>query len=141
MIRVTPSLRVAAERLLKLEARVREHGVATLPAATRVTERLRRFLSTLLGAAGFRALLSRAVTLAKHEVPELSGVVVDADGSLSGMGVDPSRDKDELADGEVVIVAHILGLLVTFVGVALMLRLVSDAWPKASLSDIDFDEV
>jgi hypothetical protein len=86
------------------------------------------------------ALFVRAVTLAKREVPELIGVVVEADGSLSGLGVD-QLDKDTLADGEVVVVAHMLGLLLTFIGPALMLRLVSDAWPKASLSDIDFDQV
>lgn len=139
MIRATPSLRTAAERLLGLEARAREDRAATLPAAARVAERLRRVLAPLLGAAGFRALVVRAVALAKREVPELSGVVDEADGSLSGLGVD-QLDNDTLADGEVVVVAHILGLLVTFVGVALMLRLVSDAWPKASLNEIDFDE-
>lgn len=100
-----------------------------------VSERLRRILSTLLGAGGFRALLSRAVTLAKAEVPALNGLHVAADSSLVGLAED-----DDSADAAVVIVAHILGLLVTFIGEALMLRLVNDAWPKARLGDLDFDK-
>ena len=132
MVRTTLQLRTASERLLALEAASR--GAAKLPAAARVTERLRRMLGSLLGAAGFQALLSRAVTLAKAELPALRALCVQADGSLEGL--DQLNDHD----GEIVLVAHILGLLVTFVGEALMLRLVSDAWPKARLDDLDFDK-
>jgi hypothetical protein len=134
MIRTTSELRTAAERLLKLEA-VGRRGTGKLPTAARVSERLRRILSTFLGAAGHRALLARAVTLAKAELPALSALHVQADSSLTGLSED-----DDFSDGEVVLVAHILGLLVTFVGEALMLRLVNDAWPKASLDDLDFDK-
>lgn len=134
MTRTTPSLRTAAERLLKLEA-ARSVGTRKLSAATLVTERLRRILSSLLGAAGFDALLGRAVTLAKSELPTLRALQVQADGSLGGL-----TEGAGVADGEVVLVAHVLGLLVTFVGEALMLRLVSDAWPKVRLDDLDFDK-
>ena len=134
MIRVTPELRTAAERLLKLEA-AGGRGTRKLPTAALVSERLRRVLSTLLGAVGFKALLARAVTLAKAEVPTLSALQIAADSSLVGLSED-----DDFGDGEVVLVAHILGLLVTFIGEALMLRLVNDAWPKARLDDLDFDK-
>jgi hypothetical protein len=136
MIRTTPDLRTAAERLLRATASKR--GAAKLSTAARVSDRLRRVLSTLLGAAGFRALLARAVTLGKAEAPGLSGVVVEADGSLST--VDHALSKDPFSDDDIVLVAHILGLLVTFVGAALMLRLVNDAWPKTNLDDLDFDK-
>ncbi len=131
MVGTTLALRTAAERLLALEAGSR--GAGKLPTAARVVERLRRVLSTLLGAAGFQALLARAVTLAKAEVPALRKLQVQADGSLSGLNQPGEHD------GEIVLAAHILGLLVTFVGEALMLRLVTDAWPTAKLSDLDFD--
>jgi hypothetical protein len=134
--RTTPALRTAAKRLLELEATTR--SVAKLPTATRVNERVRRVLSTLLGAAGFRALLARVVTLAKAEASALSGLDVHADGSLEGLGVNDGKRR--FADGEVVLVAHLLGLLLTFVGEALMLRLVHDIWPKANLDDLDFDD-
>jgi hypothetical protein len=141
MIRATTELRTAAERILGLESAAGKRGAARSPAAAVVCERLRRVLSTLLGAAGFRALLSRAVTLAKAEVPELRAVAVQLDGSLARLSLDDGLGGDELADGEVVLVAHILGLLVTFVGEALMLRLVNEAWPKVRLDDLDFDKV
>ncbi len=66
--------------------------------------------------------------------------MVQLDGALAGLDLDDELGKGELADAEVVLVAHILGLLVTFVGAALMLRLVNEAWPKARLDDLDFDK-
>lgn len=136
MIRATVELKTAAKRVLAPEIAASKRGGTSAAAA--VSERLHRVLSTLLGAAGFRALLARAVTLAKAEAPALKAVVVENDGSLAGL--DALRGKDGFADGEVVLVAHILGLLVTFVGEALMLRLVSDACPDAKLDDLDFDK-
>ncbi len=132
MLRTTLALRTAAERVLALEAVSR--GAGKPPTATRVVDRLRRVLGTLLGAAGFEALLARAVTLAKAELPALRALQVQADSSLTGLNEPGDHD------GEVVIIAHVLGLLVTFLGEALMLRLVNDSWPKANLSDLDFDK-
>jgi hypothetical protein len=140
MIRATPELRTAAERLLGLEAAAGKRAGAKPPAASRVNERFRHVLSTLLGAAGYRALLVRALTLATAEVPELSVVEVQADASLEGLNVAEKADKRRFAEGEVVLVAHLLGLLVIFLGEALMLRLVNDAWPKVRLDDLDFEK-
>jgi hypothetical protein len=140
MIRTTPELRTAAERLLELEAAAGKRAGAKLPAATRVNERFRHVLSTLLGAAGFRALLARALILAKAEAPELSAVQVQADGSLEDLSIDDGDGKRRFADSEVALVAHLLGLLVIFLGEALMLRLVNDTWPTAGFDDLDFDK-
>ncbi len=133
--RTTPALRTAAKRLLELETATR--SASNLSATARLNERFRQILSTLLGVAGFHALLGRVVTLAKAEASELSAVQIHADGSLEGIIV---HDKRRFSDGEVVLVAHLLGLLVTFVGEGLMLRLVHDVWPKAVLDDLDFDK-
>ena len=138
MIRTTAELRTAAERLLALEAGAGQRA-AKLSAAARVNDRFRQVLSPLLGAAGFRALLARALVLAKAEAPELSAVQIEADGSLIGLSVG-ERGKRRFANGEVVLVAHLLGLLVSFIGEALMLRLVNDTWPKARLDDLEFDK-
>ena len=53
-----------------------QEGIADKPseteemhAAFRVCEKLRQSLSTLAGAAGYRSLISRALTLAKKETP------------------------------------------------------------------------
>src|SRR5687767_4371182 len=107
MIRATSELRIAAERLLMLEAGAGQRAVTKLPVAARVNEKFRQVLSTLLGAAGFRALLARALNLAKAEAPELNAVQIKADGSLEGLSVD-ERGKRHFADGEVVLIAHLL---------------------------------
>ena len=41
------------------------------------------------------------------------------------------KDTEELEMGGVVLVAHLLGLLATFIGESLTLRLARDAWPDA----------
>ncbi len=110
-------------------------------AAFRVIEKLRHLLNTLLGAAGFRALLARALHLAKAEVPELSAVEVQTDGSLVGLSkVGRHPRSTQMAKVEVMLVTELLALLDTFIGEALMLRLVQDVWPKATLVALKEEE-
>jgi hypothetical protein len=106
-----------ARRLIALEG-------AGPGAAGRVCDRLRQPLARLAGVAGFRSLLSRAVALAKAEDGALHAVRVREDGTLEGM---PG------AGGAVV--AHLLGLLVTFIGEPLTRQLVSEVWPGAGGPD------
>lgn len=54
------------------------------------------------------------------------------DGSLEGLDAHAVNGESEAA---LAITTHLLGLLVTFVGKPLTLRLVRDAWPDASLSE------
>ncbi|HVK09314.1 MAG TPA: hypothetical protein VM597_11100, partial [Gemmataceae bacterium] len=49
---------------------------------------------------------------------------------LDGAGHD--QDAGAGSEGGVEVVAHLLGLLVTFIGEPLTLRLVRDAWPDVS---------
>ena len=128
-------LRDVAECLLRYEAvaaKLKKPRSET--AAFHVSEKLRHLLSTLLGAAGFRALLARALHLATAEVPELRPVEIKTDGSLAGLSK-VARDArgTQLAKGEVLLITELLALLDTFIGEALMLRLVEDVWPKATL--------
>ena len=59
----------------------------------------------------------------------LSAVQITEDGSLLGPGeLEPQIDKD---DGGTILIAQLLGLLITFIGEALTLRLVQDMWPEA----------
>lgn len=122
----TPAVRDFARRLVAVEA-----TDAGAPGAEgRVCERLRGPLARLAGVAGFRSLLSRAVALARAEVPALAAVEVRTDGTLDGLdstGPEPG----------VVVVAQLIGLLVTFIGEPLTLTLVRDAWPGATLTGID----
>jgi hypothetical protein len=101
-----------------------------------VYEKLRRSLCALAGVAGFRSLASRALTLAKAEAPSLSPMQVRPDGSLQVLGETESQsDKHEAGDGEVILIAQLLGLLIIFIGESLTLRLVQDAWPEAGLEN------
>ena len=122
-----------AQRLLAYEAAGTEHSAASGSAASRVCAKLRGPLITLAGVAGFRSLLSRALTLARAEVPSLSAVQVAADGSLRGLDELVSQtDKEQARDGGAILIAQLVGLLLTFIGEGLTIRLVQDVWPEAA---------
>jgi hypothetical protein len=126
---VTSQTRDFAELLIANEAASDtplENGV---PVAIRVCEKLRRPLTTLAGAAGFHSLLVRALTLAKREAPSLGALQVKADGSLEDGGLNGNTHE---AEGVILLVAHLIGLLFSFIGETLTLRLMHDVWPAAS---------
>jgi hypothetical protein len=127
-----PESRHLAQRLLTYEA-VGETSLPAESAAFRVCERLRQPLITVAGVAGFRSLLSRALTLARAEAPSLSAVQIAADGSLQGLDeLAPQIDKEQAREGGTILIAQLLGLLLTFIGEGLTLRLVQDVWPEAA---------
>lgn len=127
----TPKLREFAGRLLGYEAAEDKPADAKGPVAFRVCEKLRGSLGNLLGAGGFRSLLVRALALAGAEVPWLGALNIKPDGSLQGLGeLETKLDSVAVAEGEVVLVAQLLGLLVTFIGPTLTLQLLQDVWPK-----------
>lgn len=127
MSTASPAARALAERLVALESD-READRAATPAAC-ACEKLRPPLSRLAGAEGFRSLLARALAMAKAEYPSLGAATVLADGSLEG--------PDE--EGGVAVVAHLLGLLMTFIGEPLTLQLVRDVWPDPPAGGADRD--
>ena len=123
-------------RLLAYEAIADKTSEPAQSAALRVYEKLRRPLFALIGVAGFQSLASRALTLAQTEAPGLSVVQVTADGSLQGLGeLDQQIEKDLAEEGGAILIAQLLGLLSTFVGIAFALWLVQDAWPDAAFGD------
>ena len=137
MSRPTPQIRNLAQRLIAYERgdKLSEAKIRTFPAF----EKLRPHLATLMGNAGFRALLSRSLALANEEVPWLRAVHVKADGSLEALEqLETQVGPDEFMEGRVVLLAQLLGLLMAFIGENLTLRLVREVWPKLSLDDLDF---
>ncbi len=118
---VTSTTRELAQRLLASESVEAETEDADMPAVCRVCDKLRRPLTTLAGAAGFRLLLARALTLAKQETPALVAWQVKADGSLEGL-------NGESASSGVVLIAHLIGLMTTFIGESLTFQLLHDVW-------------
>ena len=133
---VNPALRDLAQRLLALEASSGRAGPSAGSSAFFVCEKLRQSFSILAGVAGFRSLLSRALTLASDEVRWLKAVHVNADGSLEGLD-DAQLTDAEIAEGEAVLVAQLIGLLVTFIGATLTLQLLQQAWPGESLGGLN----
>lgn len=131
-------LNALAACLLGYEARALSSSPSDEAAAVfRVCEKLRLALSQLTGVGGFRSLLSRALALAGAEVPWLRAVHIKANGSLEGVeALQAKLTKEEISLGEVMLVARLLGLLVTFIGPALTERLVQDIWP--TIEDLKF---
>ena len=127
----TPTTRELAQRLLAYEAVETGTANADTQAVSRVCDKLRRPLTTLAGAAGFRSLLARALTLAKQESPVLGAWEVNPDGSLQGL-------NGEAAQSGSVLIAHLLGLMITFIGESLTLRLLHDVWPDLPGSEFNF---
>ncbi len=124
-----------AQRLLTYEAVGAENSEPAESAAFRVCAKLRRPLITLAGVAGFRSLLSRSLALARAEAPSLSVVQVTADGSVKGLEELASQTgKEQARDGGTILIAQLIGLLLTFIGEGLTLRLVQDVWPEAAFS-------
>lgn len=134
-------LRDLAERLTANEMAANKSSATKIPAACLASEKLRPHLAGLMGNMGFRALLSRALALANADVPWLRAVHVKTDGSFEGFEeLGTQVDPDEFFKGCAVLLTHLLGLLVAFIGEELTLRLVRQAWPELSSSNPDFEE-
>jgi hypothetical protein len=123
---LSPQTRDLARRLIAYEGAAGKTSEPLEFAAFRVCETLRRPVCALAGIAGFRSLLSRALALARAEVPSLSAVRVAPDGSLQGLDeLGRQIDKDQARVGGVILIAQLLGLLLFFIGEAMTLRLVT----------------
>ena len=134
-------MRHFSRSLIAYETKENKSSKTKIPAACRVSEKLRPHLATLMGNVGFRALLLRALALANPEVAWLRTVQVTADGSLEGFDeIETQVDPDEIFEGCVVLAAQLLGLLVVLIGEGLTLRLVREAWPKLPLNYLDFGQ-
>ena len=140
MTTVFPAMQDLARRILAVEAaRARSQAERGNEADTQVDEAVRACaklqapLSRFTGPAGFLSLLTRALVLAKAEVPSLRVVQVRPDDSLVGFDeIKHDQNTGEFEKGGVVLVAHLLGLLATFIGESLTLRLARDAWQDAA---------
>jgi len=127
MNRATPKLRIYAERLIAYEMSRNASSKSKATAAFIVIETLGPHFSALMGAAGFRALISRSLVLANAEVAWLRDLRVREDGSFDGLSeLEAQMNPQEIAAGGIVLLARLLGLLVTFIGEDLTLRLLSN---------------
>ena len=133
-----PEMRDLAQRLLAYEANADGSSEPVGSTTLRVYEKLHQSLGELAGTAGFQSLASRALTLARSEVPSLSAVQVAADGNLQDMSaIEPpiNAEKARVHEGGVILISRLLGLLLIFLGEALTMNLVRDVWPDAASED------
>ena len=137
-----PGLREVAGRLLAHEVTLaRTVGNAESPVFP-VCDRLRGPLGRLLGVGGFRALHIRSLALACAEVPWLRPLKIASDGSVEGLNeARAAQDIETVALGEVVLIAHLLGLLLTFIGASLTLRLLHDTWQELAPIRIEEEKI
>lgn len=112
--------------------------------AVAVSERLRISLTRFAGADGFESLQRRAWVLATAELPALREVTVGKGGRMEGWEqlvahrrahARTSGVEHAASQAAVVITAHLLELMVTFIGRPLTLRLVLEAWPDSPLDE------
>ncbi|MEA3194216.1 MAG: hypothetical protein QOD26_2549 [Betaproteobacteria bacterium] len=138
MSKASPQLRRFARRLLAQETPPRSQSSdGEKPLTFQVFDELRPHMVNLMGMGGFRGLLSRAIALGGEELRWLRAVHVNANGSLTGFEEYASLGPGQFAEGKVVLLAQVLGMLIALVGVRLTLRLVLDIWPKLSLGDLN----
>ncbi len=124
MSEVSPAAHALAQRVLRHEAGGRAEPEALAKAAARGEARLRGRLVDLIGTTGYTTLVARAVRLAQADVPALDGVTVDdretgAEGDLQGVRAFARASGDDPGATEAglnAILAHIIGLLITFIG-------------------------
>jgi len=140
MRKASPGIRDLACRLLQIRAwdveTVSENLADTLAWSCKV---LCPRLTDLVGKEGYCALLSRALALAKGELPWLVGVYVDVSGTL--IGLDAALAGREHADAEAVsiaVLAEFLGLLNGLIGAEITCQLVASAWPNVPVANTDF---
>jgi hypothetical protein len=135
-----PELRDMVRRLLAYDAIASKNSEPTESATLRVYEKLHQSIDAVAGAAASYSLASRALALAKEEVPSLGAAQVAANGSIQGLSefeTQIDNGMDQADDGGILLIGHLLGLLLIFLGEALTLSLLRNAWPSASFDDRD----
>jgi hypothetical protein len=137
MAKASPQLRRFALRLMAHETLPRSKSSGAKQATFQIIDDLRPQMVNLMGMGGFRGLLSRAIALGGEEVRWLRAVHVKADGSLTGFEEYASLSPGQFAEGKIVLLAQLLGMLIALIGVRLALRVVLDIRPKLSLDDLN----
>jgi hypothetical protein len=136
MTHVPPSLADVVQRLLVHDARGGQGTQDLADAMERACQALHNRLVPLVGAAGFDALIGRAVKLAAREFPFLAAIVAMTAPTSSLDGLQPAvegREPAEVRDALVAILTNLISLLVIFIGENLALRKMREVWPDMPL--------
>jgi len=134
-----PRILLLAKRLVAYEAGRHPSGVTDTQLAWGPLEKLRPYLSNLMGHAGFSTLLARAVALSNSEFPWLNSAAITPKGTMSDFPEGAGElNPEALRDACTAVLANMLGLLVTLVGEHLTLRLLDEIWPAVIRKDLEY---
>lgn len=122
------AMKELAKRLIAFEDASDSAANPEATASMRVVEKLRVLVTHFAGADGFTALMRRAIVLSQVEEPRIGSVTLNKDGSVTL----PSELSNETCS---VLVAQLLDLMVTFIGEALTLTLLSAIWPVDTIEN------
>ena len=126
---VIPAHQELARWLLAHEMEDRPDPRTPVVAAERVTTKLSAGMTLLVSSDGYRALLGRALYLARAEYAVLDGVRVGrSDVYLEGL-----RETGAAYEALVAFFAHVIALLTRFIGDDLTGNLIRQRWPDAPL--------
>jgi hypothetical protein len=126
---VIPAHQALARWLLAQEMDDRPNARTPLEAAERVVRKMSAGMTLLVSSDGYRALLGRALYLARAEYAVLDGVRVGtSDVYLEGL-----RETGGAYDALVAFLAHVIALLARFIGDDLTGNLIRQRWPDAPL--------
>lgn len=126
---VTPAHQELARWLLAHEMDDRPDRRTPAEATERVATKLSAGMTLLVSSDGYRALLRRALYLARAEYAVLDGVAVGtSDVYLEGLG-----ETGAASDALVAFLAQVIALLARFIGDDLTGNLIRQRWPDAPL--------
>jgi len=97
-------------------------------------------LETLMGRGGFKMLLQNALTLSQREMPWLLDVRCKNDGSFEGFEQVGEINREDFIKGQRHLLAHILRLLVRFIGPGMTRAIVLDSWSQVADHDVELGE-
>ena len=107
-----------------------------MPVPVCLLKKLRVSLTRFAGADGFIAPLRRCWPWPGLSSPALQAVALKPDCiTLDGLETLAPDGADGGPEAAAAIFSHLLGLLTTFIGTALTLRLVGEAWPDALMEE------
>ena len=130
---ISTSHRAVAAWVLEQELGDRADGDDVRDAAERACQKLSWRLARLVTVEGYRALLDRSLHLGRDRFPILAGISAgtEPDACLGGLRTVAPVDSFTLHAALTEVLAGMLGLLSTFIGDELTIRIVRDVWPDA----------
>jgi hypothetical protein len=131
-----------AERVFAETAGKGDDVDEALAAFANVYERLERVLSSVLGDAGYRAILVRSLRKAEAMHPCLEGItLVEAGTFLEPLRIRLRQEEPvTIREASVTLTTYFIELLWTLIGADLTLKLLRRAWPEDITSALNLSE-